>query len=138
MEYEITAYYTVIMNFKNSKHKGSWVVAQCIAKLYSLGYEVLLPVGDRMPYDLVFDDGLKLWKVQAKFASKNKKGKYIIALRITGGNQTYMYAKKYGDDDFDYIYTYIDEKRQYLIKWSETDCRNEICLDDQKYQKYLF
>lgn len=125
------------MLFKNSKHKGSWVVSQCIAKLYSLGYEVSLPIGDRMPYDLIFDDGERLYKVQAKYSSFSTRGKYVVALRITGGNQSYNYAKKYGDNDFDFLYTCTEDGKHYLMKWSEINCRNEISLNDPKYQKYL-
>src|SRR3989344_6836996 len=121
----------------NSKYKGSLAVAQCIAKFYSLGYEVSLPVGDRMPYDLIFDDGNKLYKVQVKYSGRNSRGKYVAALRITGGNQSFNYSKKYSDQDFDYLYVYTDDKRHFLIKWNEVNCRNEIALHDSKYQKYL-
>lgn len=55
------------------------------------GVEVLLPVGDSQPYDLVFD----------------------------------------------YLYVCTPSCQQYLIKWSETNNRNEITIDDPKYQKYL-
>jgi len=50
------------MKFINSKHKGSYAVAQCVSKMYEIGYEVLFPLGDRMPYDLVIDDGNSLKK----------------------------------------------------------------------------
>ena len=73
LEIIATVLYTVIVN---SKQKGSIAVAQCIAKLYKLGYEVLLPIGDRNPYDLVFDDGKKLFKVQVKFAGMTSKGNH--------------------------------------------------------------
>ena len=121
----------------NSKHKGSLAVAQCISKLYSLGHEVLLPVGDRKPYDLAFDDGDKLYKVQVKFAGKSSRNRYVAGLRITGGNQSYNYAKKYNDYDFDYLFVYTEDGRHYLIKWDEVSVRNMIIVDDKKYQKYL-
>ena len=121
----------------NSKQKGSLAVAQCISKLYLMGHEVLLPIGDRNPYDLVFDDGKKLQKVQAKYAGKNSRGKYSVGLRITGGNQSFNYAKKYNDDDFDYLYVFTADGRNYLMKWTEIKNRNEISIDDKKYQKYL-
>lgn len=121
----------------NSKYKGSLAVAQCVAKLYSLGYEVLLPIGDRKPYDLIFDDGKKLYKVQAKFAGKSSRNRYAAGLRITGGNQSYNYAKKYTDHDFDFLYVYTEDRRHYLIKWNEISVRNMIIVDDKKYQKYL-
>lgn len=125
------------MNFKNTKQKGSYALAQCIAKLYSLGHEVLLPVGDRQPYDLVFDDGKHLYKVQVKYAGLYKNGQCKVGLRITGGNQSYNYAKKYRDNDFDYLYVCTSSFKQYLIKWAETKNRNEITIEDPKYKKYL-
>lgn len=121
----------------NSKHKGSLAVAQCIAKLYQLGYEVLLPIGDRNSYDLAFDDGKKLYKVQVKFAGKRSRGTHRAGLRITGGNQSYNYAKKYKNDSFDYLFVYSEEGKSYLISWSEIPIRNEITIDDKKYVKYL-
>ncbi len=121
----------------NTKDKGSLAVAQCIAKLCLLGYEVLLPLGDRKCYDLVFDDGKRLNKVQVKYAGKGSRGKYLAYLRITGGNQSFNYAKKYKDDDFDYLYIFTADSRHYLIKWNEIKIRNVISIDDKKYQKYL-
>ena len=125
------------MNFKNSKHKGSFALAQCIAKLYTLGYEILLPIGDRHPYDLAFDDGQRLYKVQVKYAGLYKSGKCKVGLRITGGNQSFNYAKKYFDTDFDYLYVYAPTEKHYLIKWNETKNRNEITISDRKYDRYL-
>ena len=76
-----------------------------------MGHEVLLPVGDRQPYDLIFDDGKKLYKTQAKYAGKSSRGKYIAYLRITGGNRSFNYARKYKDGDFDYLYVYTGDNR---------------------------
>jgi len=121
----------------NSKDKGSLAVAQCIAKLSSLNYELLLPLGDRKPYDLVFDDGRRLNKVQVKYAGKSSRGKHIANLRITGGNQSFNYTRKYNKNDFDYLYIYTSDGRHYMIKWSDVQLRNTITIDDQKYQKYL-
>lgn len=76
-------------------------------------------------------------KVQVKYAGKSSRGKFIANLRITGGNQSFNYAKKYGNKDFDYLYIYTADGRNYLIKWNELSFRNTISLDDRKYQKYL-
>jgi len=121
----------------NSKQKGFLAVAQSIAKLSSLGYEILLPIGGRKPYDLVFDDGKRLNRVQVKYAGKGSRGKYLANLRITSGNQSLNYAKKYKDDDFDYLYVYTADDRHYLMEWKKIKARNTISLDDEKYQKYL-
>ena len=121
----------------NTKQKGDLAVAQCIAKLTSLGYEILLPIGDKKHYDLVFDDGKTLNKVQVKYAGESWKRKYVANLRITGGNQSFNYARKYKEDDFDYLYIYTGDNRHYLIRWSEIKTRNSLTIDDKKYKKYL-
>lgn len=121
----------------NTKQKGDLAVAQSIAKLTSKGYEILLPIGDRKSYDLVFDDGKILSRVQVKYAGKSSRGKYLAHLRITGGNQSFNYARKYKEDDFDYLYVYTADSRHYLIKWDGIKARNVISLDDKKYMKYL-
>jgi PD-(D/E)XK endonuclease len=121
----------------NTKQKGSLAVAQCIAKLSLLGHEVLLPLGDRKPYDLIFDNGLKLHKVQVKYAGKSSRGKFIANLRITGGNQSFNYARKYNKDDFDDLYVYTADGRNYLIPWGDIGLRNTITVDEKKYQRYL-
>jgi hypothetical protein len=120
----------------NTKQKGSLAVAQCITRLYECGYEVLLPVGDRMHYDLAFDDGKKIRTVQVKYAGMNVKGKCVAGLRITGGNQSYNYAKKYTDKAFDYIYVYTAKKDHFLIKWNDIKVRNELKIEAKKYLKY--
>ena len=89
-----------------------------------------------MVYDLVFDDGNQLQKVQVKYAGKYKSNKHVAGLRTTGGNQSYNYAKKYSDDSFDFLYVYTEDKQHYLIKWSDVQARNSIVLEDIKYQKY--
>ena len=121
----------------NTKYKGSLAVSQCIAKLYSLGHEVFLPIGDRKPYDLIFDDHGHLYRVQVKYAGKSLKGKHSAYLRITGGNQSFNHAQKYKDDDFDYLYIFTSDHRHYLIKWNKLKIRNEISIDHKKYNKYL-
>lgn len=122
--------------FINSKHKGSFAVAQSVAKLYSIGYEISLPIGDRKPYDLIIDDGKKLYKVQVKYAGVSSKGNCKAGLRVTGGNQSYSYAKKYGNNEFDYLYVYTASQKHFLIPWKKLLNRNEISIDCFKYKRF--
>jgi hypothetical protein len=121
----------------NSKQKGSLAVSQCIAKMYEFGYEVLLPVGDRRPYDLVVDTEEGLSKVQCKFAGFGRDGKYRAYLRITGGNQSFHTAKKYTDDAFDLLYVYTEDGRHFLFDWKDVTCRNTLNVDSPKYRQFL-
>ena len=52
----------------NTKLKGD-IAEQAVAlKALQKGWEVLRPLGDRLPYDLVFDVEGKLFKIQVKAA----------------------------------------------------------------------
>lgn len=124
------------MEFNNSKHKGSYAVAQCVAKMYEKGYEVLFPLGDRMPYDLVIDDGKTLRKVQCKYAGFYERDGHVAELRTTGGNQSFNTAKKYTDSCFDLLYILTKSGKHYLIEWNDITCRSVIKVDSSKYKKF--
>jgi len=130
-------YNTGTMDFINTKHKGDFAVAQCVAKLYSKGYEVLFPLGDRKLYDLVVDDGTTLKKVQCKYAgfSVSEKG-HVVELRTTGGNKSRNSYTKYTDEAFDLLYVYTASGKQYLINWKEITCRSSLNVDYDKYSKF--
>jgi len=64
----------------NTKQKGDLAVAQCISQISLMGHEVLLPLGDRKPYDLVVDIRGQLNKVQVKYAGIGYKNKCVVQL----------------------------------------------------------
>lgn len=97
---------------------------------------MLLPIGDRKQYDVVFDNGNHLLKVQVKYAGLAANGKYKAGLRVAGGNQSRNYVKKYDTDSFDFLFVYTADDRSYLIDWTDISIRNEITIDDSKYLKY--
>lgn len=51
---------------QTTKQKGEISESQVLAALMRVGYPVLVPFGDNQRYDLVFDDGESLRKVQVK------------------------------------------------------------------------
>ena len=74
----------------NSKQKGDVALAKAISYFMESEYEVLLPIGDKRPYDLVVEDKEgNLIKIQSKYTShKTKYGKYVVPLRVMGGNRS--------------------------------------------------
>ena len=52
----------------NSKAKGEVSEGHVVAHLLKLGYSVSIPFGDNQRYDLIYDDGSRLWRVQVKTA----------------------------------------------------------------------
>lgn len=120
----------------NTKARGDIAVGQAISYFISQGYEVCLPIGDKRDYDFVVEKAGQLEKVQVKFAGLYKSGECKIGLRITGGNQSYTYSKKYDDTAFDWLFVHSEKGNQYLIPWKDIKIRNEITIEHPKYQKY--
>lgn len=120
----------------NTKHKGDIALSQAIAYFITTGHEVLLPIGDRSDYDCVIERGGVLHKVQVKYAGVYKSGVCKVGLRITGGNQSRNYSKKYTSSAFDILFVYSEKGCKYVIPWGEITSRNELTIDDKKYIKY--
>ena len=120
----------------NSKEKGDLAASQCIAYYMGKEYEVLLPIGDKKPYDMVVDmDGLK--KVQCKYTShKGKSGKYKVPLRVMGGNQSYHTAKTYSEGDFDILFVLTENKDRYEIPYSAIKGYTSTITLDKNVNKY--
>jgi len=121
----------------NTKERGDIAVGQAIAYYLGSGYEVCLPVGDKRSYDFVIEKSGKIERVQVKYAGFYKsKNRCAAGLRITGGNQSYSYAKKYGKNDFEILFVYTERGGKYHIPWKSVECRNELAVDSPKYRRY--
>jgi hypothetical protein len=114
-----------------TKEKGDIALSKAISYFVEIGYEVLLPLGDRRPYDLVveYPDGI-LKKVQCKFTScKSSYGKYVIPLRVMGGNRSRNDAVKYQKKDFDILFVYTETKDIYVIPFCEIKSTSSININ---------
>ena len=121
----------------NSKQKGDICLSQAIAYYVYTGCEVLLPLGDRRPYDLVIETpDSKLSKVQCKYtSSKNRYGRYIVDLRVTGGNQSFTTSKFYENGDFDILFVCTDKMCLYSIPSLAIESNAGIVLGE-KYETF--
>ncbi len=120
-----------------SKIKGDIAVAHAILLLAQRGAEILLPIGDKRPYDLVAETDGDMQKIQVKYAGEGGDGKHIASLRITGGNKSFYSSKKYRDGDFDYLFVHSSDDRSFLIPWSVVASKSSICVDSPFYSQYL-
>lgn len=94
----------------DTKLKGD--IAEQAAILHALkrGWGVLKPVGDRLPYDLVFDVGGTLLKIQVKSAWFDKpSGNYVVDNRRTKTNRRVMIRDGYTSSDFDFALVFLNE-----------------------------
>jgi hypothetical protein len=75
----------------NTKSKGDIGEQTAILFALKMGWGVLKPIGDRLPYDLVFDVKGKLVKVQVKVAwFDNKKKNFVTDTRRTKTSRRVM------------------------------------------------
>lgn len=94
----------------DTKLKGD--IAEQAAVLHALkrGWGVLKPVGDRLPYDLVFDVEGTFIKVQVKFAWFDEpSGNYVVDNRRTKTNRRIMIREVYKQSDFDFALVYVEQ-----------------------------
>ena len=94
----------------NTKLKGDIAEQATILHALKHGWGVLKPIGDRLPYDVVFDVGGTLVKIQVKSAWFDEpSGNYVVDNRRTKTNRRVMVRELYDPTDFDFAVAYIEE-----------------------------
>ena len=120
-----------------TKQKGDVALGFAIQHYLSEGYEVCLPIGDKRDYDLLIEREMTILRVQVKFAGLyTTKNICKVGLRITGGNQSFHYSKKYVDDAFDLLFVYTARGQKFSVPWADIKVRNELSIELPKYKRY--
>ena len=121
---------------KNSKKQGDIGVGEAIAFFIRRGQTVLFPLSDSEPYDLAFDDGARLNKVQVRTtACKSRCGRYQVNLRVLGGNQSFHTVTQFDNTKVDFLFVLTAGADKYLIP--SVEIQNESSLNlGIKMEKY--
>lgn len=90
------------MKTHHTKNKGDIGLTKIVADLTEQGYYVSLPISEHLPYDLIFDDGKKLRRVQVKYRIDG-----VITNRTSFSTKKGLVIKTYKDDDFDLYAMYL-------------------------------
>ncbi|SOD97063.1 group I intron-associated PD-(D/E)XK endonuclease [Spirosoma fluviale] len=99
-----------------TKQKGDIAEQAVILQALRLGWGVCKPVGDRLPYDLVFDIDGCLLKIQVKSAwFDDSRGNYVVDNRRTKTNRRAMVRENYCLTDFDFAIIYLDTLHVFYI-----------------------
>lgn len=84
----------------DTKLTGDIAVQHAILEGLKRGWGVLIPVGDRLPYDLVYDVVGRLVRVQVKCAY-SASGGFAANVRRAKTNRAVYKHERYNRDDFD-------------------------------------
>jgi len=103
----------------DTKLKGDIAEQAVTLQALKRGWGVLRPVGDRLPYDLVFDIGGCLLKVQVKSAWFDAaRSNYVVDTRRTRTNRRQMLRACYGEADFDFAIAWLEDKTwRMFFRW---------------------
>lgn len=102
--------------FMDTKLKGDIAEQAAILQALKRNWGVLKPVGDRLPYDLVFVVENQFVKIQVKSAwFYEKVGNYVVDNRRTKTNRRQMVRDRYEVTDFDFALVYIDALNLFYV-----------------------
>lgn len=105
----------------NTKQKGDLAEQAAALEALKRGWGVLRPIGDNLPYDLVFDISGSLVKVQVKCAwQDDASGNFVVDTRRTQTNRRIMVQKEYQPYDFDFALVYLPACNLFYIFPVET------------------
>lgn len=103
----------------DTKLKGDIAEQSVILKCLKLGYDVLTPIGDRLPYDLVIVNNSKFIKqVKSAWYDENSKN-YIVDSRKGRTNRKFCRHEKYCNDDFDFAILFIQDLELFYVMPSD-------------------
>ena len=93
-----------------TQKKGDTAVTQAIFLFTKMGFDVLLPVTESAPYDLVVDSGSELKKVQVRYTSSEQ-----VDLRRIHSNSMGYVVKKTKPHAYDWLFVSTNSD-SYLVK----------------------
>jgi hypothetical protein len=100
----------------DTKLKADIAESAVTTELLKRGFRVLLPVGDRLAYDLAVDLDGRLLRLQVKSAWFNHKAKcFVVDVRRTKTNRRRMLRQRYSADDFDFAIIYLAERNTFYV-----------------------
>lgn len=125
--------------FKNAKtytKQGDIGEARAIFEYTKMGFAVSRTIFDSERYDLIIDNGVKLYKVQVKTTNHiSRCGIFIVTLCTSGGNKTSYNKRKISKDDCDEIFVLCSNGDCFIIPINEICDKLSINLGE-KYKIY--
>ena len=123
---------------RNTKQQGNIGLGAAIQYFTLNGYIVSLPLNDSQDYDLIVDDGKNLLKVQVKTTKQvTKYNRFVVNLRVFGGNSKENYVHKKGDEIiYDLLFVLCDDGTTYLIPKSIIQGQKSTVTLGKQYSQF--
>ena len=96
---------------RKTQFKGDVAVARAVSTFTEMGFDILLPLTESSPYDIVVDTKKGLKRVQVKYSSERH-----VDLRRIHSNSNGFVVKKSKRDSYDWLYILSHEDKEFLIK----------------------
>ena len=100
----------------STKLKGDVAEQAAILEALKRGWEVAVPVGDRLSYGLIIDTNGHLVRIQVKCAWRSEKiSAYCVDTRRHNTNRRNTFHRRYSADDFDFAAIYVDDLSAFYV-----------------------
>lgn len=94
-----------------------------VVETLKFGWNPLLPIGDRLPYDLVLEINDKFCRIQVKTAWFSPKvDRWLVETRRTKTNRRRMKREYYKASDFEFAIAYSSELNVFWVFPSDFFC----------------
>jgi len=90
----------------HTKEKGDIAVTKIIADLTEKGFDILLPISEHLPFDLIAYKDHISYRLQCKYASDG-----IAKCKTSWADKNGNHVKKYSINDFDYFGLYLPDTK---------------------------
>ena len=105
---------------KNPSQIGLETELKCQHFLISQGFDVLIPLGNYLKYDLVITKDKKFYKIQIKHAHQKSKNSFSINTKYDKRENGKVIKQAYQKDDIDYFLTEFNDQ-YYMFPVFETN-----------------
>lgn len=119
-----------------TKTKGLVTELQCQTYFTSLGYNVLVPLGEDCRYDMIVDFNGILQRIQVKTCHLKENNSGIeFSTRSVRSNTQGNTQKTYSKEEIDYFATYYNNKC-YLVKVEDCSRSKTLSFENKKTNQY--
>lgn len=106
--------------------KGLITELQSILFFVEKGFLVSIPYGNAGRYDLLVDNGQRIYRIQCKTAHKNENGSYTVNVSNSRMCSNGNVLKHYTKEQIDYVMTFIDQQAVFIPVESIENSKSKI------------